>query len=240
MRRILMNNYAVLAAALLAAASLVGAGCSTSPQTNVNNRNIATTNTTSAPAGNMSNINNMNHGGMSNMNHNGMGGTDHANMQSSPNAASQPYDLQFIDTMVMHHQGAVDMARPALEKAQHNELKEMARNIIRDQEREIAELRRYREQWFANRPQAMNMEMPGMMDSMRGMDMNRLNAQMGNAFDLMFIDMMIPHHQGAITMAREALQRAEHPEIKRIAEQIITAQEREIRQMNEWKAAWRQ
>jgi len=41
-------------------------------------------------------------------------------------------------------------------------------------------------------------------------------------------------------MAREALQRAEHPEIKRIAEQIIAAQEREITQMNGWKNAWRQ
>ncbi len=232
MRRILNNNYAVLAASLLAVATLVGGACSTSPQTNVNNRNATLTNTTPAPAGNMSN---MNHGNM-----NGTGGMNHSNMQSSPNAASQAYDLQFIDTMIMHHQGAIDMARPATEKAQHNELKEMARNIIRDQEREIAEMRGFREQWFANRPQAMNMEMPGMMDSMRGMDMNRLNAQTANVFDLMFIDMMIPHHQGAITMAREALQRAEHPEIKRIAEQIIAAQEREIRQMNEWKAAWRQ
>ncbi len=232
MRRILKDNYAVLAASLLAVASLVGAACSTSPQTNVNNRNAATTNTTPAPAGNMSN---KNHG-----NANGMGGMDHSNMESSPNVASQPYDLQFIDTMVMHHQGAIDMARMAVTKAQHAELREMAQKVITDQEREIAELRRHREQWFTGRPQAMNMEMPGMMDSMRGMDMNRLNAATGNSFDLMFIDMMIPHHQGAITMAREALQRAEHQELKQLAQQIIREQEREIAQMNGWKNAWRQ
>ena len=230
MRRILKNNYAILAALLLAVASLVGVACSTAPQTNLNNRNAATTNTT--PAGNMSNMNNMNHGTM--------GGMDHSNMQSSPNAASQPYDLQFIDTMVMHHQGAIDMARMAVTKAQHAELREMAQKVITDQEREIAELRRHREQWFAGRPQAMNMEMSGMMDSMRGMDMNRLNAATGNSFDLMFIDMMIPHHQGAVMMAREALQRAEHPELKQLAQQIIREQEREIAQMNGWKNAWRQ
>ncbi len=230
MRRLLKNNYAILAALMLAVASLVGAACSTAPQTNLNNRNAATTNTT--PAGNMSNMNNMNHGTM--------GGMDHSNMQSSPNAASQPYDLQFIDTMVMHHQGAIDMARMAVTKAQHAELREMAQKVITDQEREIAELRRHREQWFAGRPQAMNMEMSGMMDSMRGMDMNRLNAATGNSFDLMFIDMMIPHHQGAVMMAREALQRAEHPELKQLAQQIIREQEREIAQMNGWKNAWRQ
>jgi uncharacterized protein (DUF305 family) len=40
-------------------------------------------------------------------------------------------------------------------------------------------------------------------------------------------------------MAKEALGRAEHPEIKRLAGQIIVAQQKEIEQMNKWKAAWR-
>jgi len=232
MRRIIWNNYAILAMALLAVVALVGAACSTTPQANVNNQNATTTNTSATPAGGMSNMNNANHGTMP--------GMEHSNMQSSPNAASQPYDLQFIDTMIAHHQGAIDMGRPALEKAQHAELKEMARNIIRDQEREINQMRQWREQWFAGKPQAMNMDLAGMHDSMRGMDMNRLNATSGNAYDIMFIDMMIPHHQGAVTMAREALQRAEHPELKQLAQQIIREQEREIAQMNGWKNAWRQ
>jgi len=173
--------------------------------------------------------------GMSNMDGN-MGGM---NMQSSPNATSQPYDLQFLDTMTSHHQGAVDMARPAVTKAQHAELRDFAQKIITDQEAEIAEMRRYREQWYAGRPQAMNMEMPGMMDSMKGMDMNRMSAATGKEFDLMFLDMMTPHHTGAVTMAREALTKAEHPEIKRFAQKIIDAQEREIGIMNKWKDSWR-
>jgi uncharacterized protein (DUF305 family) len=48
--------------------------------------------------------------------------------------------------MTAHHQGAVDMARPAETKAQHAELKEMARNIIRDQEREIAQMKQWRDE----------------------------------------------------------------------------------------------
>ncbi len=214
------------------ALALVAAACAAPQQSNVNTATSSTTNGNAAAQATPP-LSGMDHG---NMNH---GAMDHANMKSSPNAASQPYDLQFIDTMLAHHQGAVDMARPAIEKAQHNEIKEMARNIIRDQEREIAQMKQWREQWYAGKPASVNLEMPGMMDSMKGMDMNKLTAASGNEFDLMFLEQMTPHHQGAVVMARVALTKAEHPEIKRIAEQIISAQEREISQMNGWKEAWR-
>ena len=221
------------------------AACAASQQsnvntTNVNNVNSPTTNSNSAAQAtpqSSAGMSNMNHGATDHgsMNH---GTMDHANMKSSPNAASAPYDLQFLDTMIPHHQGAVDMARPALEKAQHPELREFARRIIADQEREIAEMRRIREQHYAGRPEAMNMEMPGMADSMKGMDMKALNAATGNAFDLMFLEQMTPHHDGAVVMSREALDKLQHPEIKRLANQIIASQQAEVAQMNEWKKAW--
>jgi len=166
-----------------------------------------------------------------------MSGMPHM-MSSSPNAASAPYDLQFIDTMTAHHQGAIDMARPAEKKAGHAELKTFAAKIVADQQKEIAQMKVWRDAWYAGKPEAMNMEMPGMMDSMKGMDMKGMNAASGNEFDLMFLDMMTPHHAGATAMAKEALTRAEHPELKTLARQIIAAQETEIAQMNKWKAAW--
>ncbi len=82
------------------------------------------------------------------------------------------------------------------------------------------------------------MEMPGMMDSMRAMDMKKMNAATGNDFDLMFIAMMTPHHQGAVTMGREALTKAEHSEIKQLAQAIIASQEAEIKKMQGWKTEW--
>ena len=57
-------------------------------------------------------------------------------------------------------------------------------------------------------------------------------------FDLMFIDMMAPHHQSAIEMARIAEQRAEHAEIKELAGEVIRAQQAEIDEMRQWRQQW--
>lgn len=57
-------------------------------------------------------------------------------------------------------------------------------------------------------------------------------------FDLMFIDMMIVHHESAVLMAEVALERAETPEVIGLSEEIIAAQSSEIAQMQEWREAW--
>ncbi|PSR17119.1 DUF305 domain-containing protein [filamentous cyanobacterium CCP3] len=57
-------------------------------------------------------------------------------------------------------------------------------------------------------------------------------------YDLRFIDGMIPHHEGALVMAEAALENSQRPEIRQLAENIIAAQQVEIAQMQEWRAAW--
>ncbi len=229
----------------VALAALVGAACQSATTVNTNsamsnsamNRN--STMTTTANANSMPH--DMSNTSTTPMNGNGGDMSSMADMKSSPNAASQPYDLQFLDTMSHHHQGAVDMAKVAVDKAQHPELKVFAQKIIADQNKEIAQMKDWREKWFSGKPAAMNMEMPGMgegMKMMSGDGMKKMEAATGNDFDLMFLDMMMPHHAGAITMSKEAQVRAEHPEIKTLAGQIIKAQEEETKKMNAWKAAW--
>ena len=234
------NKSITLTFLALGLAFFAGA-CQTAGNTNIvnsGNTNRQTSNMNSMPDHNsMSNMSNMS---MDNSSGN-MSGMSHEMMKSSPNAAAQPYDLQFLDTMTHHHQGAVDMAKSAVAKAQHPELKAFAQKIIVDQNKEIAQMKDWREKWFAGKPMAMNMEMPGMNDSMKmmmGDEMKKMEAAAGNAFDLMFLDMMTPHHAGAVTMGREALTKAEHPEIKTLANQIIKAQEAEIKMMADWKAKW--
>jgi uncharacterized protein (DUF305 family) len=71
---------------------------------------------------------------------------------------------------------------------------------------------------------------PGMMHATPGMPVID--------FDLMFIDMMIEHHEGAIAMAQVALVRAEHEEVRQVAQAIIGAQSREIEQLRAWRDQW--
>ncbi len=82
----------------------------------------------------------------------------------------------------------------------------------------------------------------GMNDDAMSMSMDDMAAMLkgktGDAFDKAFIEGMIPHHQGAIDMAREAQKSAKHEEIKRMADAIISTQQQEIDQMNQWMKNW--
>ena len=163
---------------------------------------------------------------------------DPSTMKSAPNAAKEPFDLQFLDTMSAHHQSAVVMANIVLTKANHTELKTFAEKIISDQSEEITQMKQWRDQWFAEKPSALNLEMSGMSGSMKGMNMKAFDALTGNEFDLEFIKQMTAHHKGAVIMAKEALDKAEHSEIKSMAQGIINAQEAEIQKMQEWQTTW--
>lgn len=50
--------------------------------------------------------------------------------------------------------------------------------------------------------------------------------------------MMIPHHQGAVRMAQAELAKGKNPKLRALARRIITAQDGEIGEMNQWRAQW--
>ena len=60
----------------------------------------------------------------------------------------------------------------------------------------------------------------------------------GDSYDLRFIDAMILHHEGAVTMAEAALDYSQRPEVRQLAEEIIAAQAVEIDQMQQWRQDW--
>lgn len=144
-------------------------------------------------------------------------------------------DKRFIDMMVPHHQGAIEMARVALENAEHKEIKELSRNILSTQQAEIDELKAIKQEEFgtSNVPMEMNSEQ---MQGIGMMEPHQLAE--ADPFDRAFIDNMIPHHQSAIDMANVVLEESETPRLRELAEAIVEAQEREIEQMRQWRQQW--
>ncbi len=224
----------IILTVVLSMAAIAFAACGQNATNNNSAMNHSGMNHNSMMNSNSMNMNGMNHNSQpmnSNMQMN------HSGMKSDANAASAPYDLQFIDTMTHHHQGAVEMAKMIDGKTNNADIIKFGKQIIADQDKEIAQMKDWREKWFKGAPKALNMEMPGMMDSMK-MDMSKMSNSKDKDFDLMFIEMMIPHHAGAVSMAKEALTKSEKAEIKTLAGNIIKAQETEIKMMNEWKTKW--
>lgn len=152
-----------------------------------------------------------------------------------------PYDLHYIDMMIMHHQEGIEMAQMAQTKAVSPKVKALADRIVTDQQKDIAELQGHRNHWYAGKPPMDPAMMSSMMQSMHPGMMSmedtrrKLLAADGAAFDRLFLETMIHHHQMAIDMSKEARTKAEHPEIKEIARKTIVKQTAEIAEMNRLK-----
>ena len=160
-------------------------------------------------------------------------------MESSPGAADAPHALQFIDTMIAHHEGAIDMAQLVKTRTNRDEMKKLAQNIIDEQRREIADMQAWRKDWFGDAKRAINMDFPGMRIGMGGMDYVKLAGLKSNEFDVEFIKQMIPHHEGAIEMAKALKADDEkYAELRNMAEAVIETQSAEIERMKGWLGAW--
>ena len=145
-----------------------------------------------------------------------------------------PYDQRFLDEMIMHHQGAIMSAQMMVAQSARPQLRDLARRIIAGQQRQIDQMRAWRQRWY---PHAGSLPMDmGPMISMMGMMGGVMMS--GATADRMFLRMMIPHHQLAIDMARDALTHAQHPALRGLAQDIIRVQSAEIAEMEGDLRAW--
>lgn len=150
-------------------------------------------------------------------------------------AKGNSFDRGFATAMVPHHESAVEMAKFAQERGEHQEIRKLADDIIRTQSAEIDTLRKLDQRLESA---GVETEALAMEEHEMGMTGDAKTLATAVPFDREFIDMMIPHHQGAIRMAREEQAKGADPEAKRLADEIINAQAREIEQMNAWRKQW--
>ncbi|MBH8575314.1 DUF305 domain-containing protein [Nostocaceae cyanobacterium CENA369] len=225
------NLLALILVAIASFSSSLLTACSTtSSDTQSQNNTTATDTSNEQPM----NHREMHHG--SGMNH---------SMVMDLGTADANYDLRFIDAMILHHQGALAMAKDALQKSKRPEIKKLANDIIKAQNQEITQMKKWRTAWYpkaGDKPIAYDAQQNKTVDmSSKQMQAMMMNMDLGNAdseFDLRFINAMIPHHEGAVAMAKDALQKSQRPEIKNLAQEIIKAQNIEINQMKQWRKTW--
>lgn len=157
-------------------------------------------------------------------------------------------DVSFAQAMIVHHQGAIDMAKLAVTRASSQQVKDLAARIEAAQTPEITEMTSWLNAWGQSAGPTET-SMPGMdhssspmsssatgSDGAMGMmteeQMNQLKAASGTAFDRMFLQLMTVHHQGAIDMAKTERSEGTNPPALALAKSIETSQTAEVTEMS--------
>ena len=201
-------------AAAAAAAALTVAGCSD------NTSNTSTPPTTSSSAGMSGSMPGMDHGGSS--------------ASAAPSATRTDFndaDVMFLQMMYPHHAQAIDMAKLVPGRSQNQQVIALAQNIEKAQGPEMTQMTSLLQSFGKPAPAADSGHLAGMPGMMSGDQMNTLTGLSGAAFDRMWLQMMIDHHTGAITMSNTELRDGTNPDAKKMAEAIIANQQAEISQM---------
>lgn len=165
---------------------------------------------------------------------------------TSDSAQYNDADLMFARMMIVHHQGAIEMAELVPDRAASTDVKDLGEKIKQAQAPEIELMNTWIQSWTGQAPTTdddmggmdhSNMGgsddstgMPGMMTPEQ---MTALTDATGPEFDKLFVELMIEHHQGAITMAETEIASGTNPDALALAAQIVTDQTAEIAVMQE-------
>lgn len=167
--------------------------------------------------------------------------TQASEQEETPEAEADPTahneaDTEFAQMMIVHHEGAIAMARLAGENASTEEVRALGERIAAAQGPEIETMSEWLTAWGEDQPDDADMGGMGHDDmQMEGMDqeavMDELSELTGPDLDRRFLELMIDHHNGAIRMSRSQLEDGENADAMRLARTIIDDQMAEITEM---------
>ncbi|MEJ7756501.1 MAG: DUF305 domain-containing protein [Nocardioidaceae bacterium] len=152
--------------------------------------------------------------------------------------AGQPFDAQFLDQMIVHHEGAIMSTRAMIADSSRPELRGLAEDILTSQREQITQMRAWRAEWYPELESTFDMGGSMMGGSMMGGSMMGGSMMGGDSgTERMYLQMMIVHHQLGVDMAEQAQAEAVHPKLKELAEVIAKEQAAQIEQMRGYLAA---
>lgn len=144
-------------------------------------------------------------------------------------------DVVFSQGMIPHHEQAIEMADMALDPTvgASAEVIALANRVRGAQDPEIEMMNGWLMAW--GMPTQMDMSDGHDMSTMEGMmsadEMTALGASSGADFDRLWLEMMVQHHQGAISMATEVTVAGKNADVETLAAAIIAGQQSEIDEM---------
>lgn len=149
-------------------------------------------------------------------------------------------DAGFTRDMMTHHAQAVDMATIIRDRTEDPQIRQIALDIMLTQQAQIGQMQGWLTVWgypIASTDPAMSWMGTPVMRPMPGMatpeQLNQLRNLNGNEADGLFLQLMIAHHRGGVTMAEAALKLAKQPAVRVLAQSIVNAQTSEIALMQE-------
>lgn len=170
-------------------------------------------------------------------------------------------EVRYMEGMIDHHQMALDMAEDCLTKVETESFRAVCQGVIDAQTPEIETLRGWLREWYGIEyaPMAMSelmelmdlapdagmemghgdhttnpmTDMPMMMGMMAGLD--RVE---GAEYEAAWLEAMVDHHDDAVHMSERILERAEHADLRALAQQIIDDQTAEIERMESMLAEY--
>jgi uncharacterized protein (DUF305 family) len=147
-------------------------------------------------------------------------------------------EVGFARDMIVHHAQAVQMAEIVRDRTESDDMRLLASDISLTQQAQVGIMEGWLGVWglpiTGSEPAMAWMGHPtdGLMPGMATPDeIGRLSKLPPDRADVLFLRLMIAHHEAAITMARAVLKRTEEPEVRRLAGAIIKSQKAEIENM---------
>lgn len=155
----------------------------------------------------------------------------------APDQRAQKIEVDFLVQTIDHHELAIRMAQICLQKAVHQDLRDLCQRNIDMQREEQSRMQSWLVDWYGFSPSSSEVQAnlpPGGQQQLDKLTSIDDPAQ----FEIEFMQMLIQHHRKGITTAQRCLRGAAHAELRDLCQDIITSQSQDIRDLQTWLCDW--